>query len=68
MLKSILKALAIILLPTVLLIITSIVLYYIVSRLQCSLTGNMLSFIIIMLTVILYSIALGKIGNLIDRL
>ena len=68
MLKEILKALAIILLPTVLLIIVSIALYYTVGKLQDSFTGNILSFIIIILAVSLYSVALGKIGNLIDKL
>ncbi len=68
MLKEILKALAIILLPTVLLIIVSVALYYTVGRIQGSFTGNILSIIIIILAVSLYSVALGKIGNLIDRL
>ena len=68
MLKEILKALAIIFIPTLLLTITTIFLYYIVGQLQGSFIGDMTSCLTIILFVILYSKALGKIGNLIDRL
>ena len=68
MLKEILKALAIIFVPTLLLAITSIALYYIVGQLQGSFWGDIDSCLVIILFVILYSKALGKIGNLIDRL
>ena len=68
MLKSILKALVLIFTPTLLLAITSIALCYIVSQLQGSLMGDIDSCLVIILFVILYSKALGKIGNLIDRL
>ena len=66
--KSILKALAIIFVPTLLLTITSIFLYYIVGQLQGSVIGDMTSCLTIILFIVLYSKALGKIGNLIDRL
>ena len=66
--KSILKALVLIFVPTLLLIITSIFLYYIVGQLQGSVIGDMTSWLIIILFVILYSKALGQVGNLIDRL
>ena len=68
MLKEILKALAIIFVPTLLLTITSIFLYYIVGQLQGSVIGEMTSCLIIILFVVLYSKALGQVGNLIDRL
>ena len=68
MLKEILKALAIIFVPTLLLAITSIALYYIVGQLQGSVIGDMTSCLIIILFVVLYSKALGQVGNLIDRL
>ena len=68
MLKEILKALAIIFIPTLLLTITSIFLYYIVGQLQGSVIGDMTSCLTIILSIVLYSKALGKIGNLIDRL
>lgn len=68
MLKSILKALAIIFVPTLLLTITSIFLYYIVGQLQGSFIGDMTSCLIVILFVVLYSTTLGKIGNLIDGL
>ena len=68
MLKEILKALVLIFVPTLLLIITSIFLYYIVGQLQGSVIGDMTSWLIIILFVVLYSKALGQIGNLIDRL
>ena len=66
--KSILKALVLIFVPTLLLIITSIFLYYIVGQLQGSFIGDMTSCLVIILSIVLYSKALGKIGNLIDRL
>ena len=68
MLKEILKALILIFVPTLLLTITSIFLYYIVGQLQGSVIGDMTSYLTIILFVILYSKALGKVGNLIDRL
>ena len=68
MLKEILKALAIIFIPTLLLTITSIFLYYIVGQLQGSVIGEIDSCLVIILSIVLYSKALGKIGNLIDRL
>ena len=68
MLKEILKALVIIFVPTLLLAITSIALYYIVGQLQGSVIGEMTSCLIIILFVVLYSKALGQVGNLIDRL
>ena len=66
--KSILKALILIFAPTLLLAITSIALYYIVGQLQGSLMGSIVSWLIIILSIVLYSKALGKIGNLIERL
>ena len=66
--KEILKALVIIFVPTLLLTITSIALYYIVGQLQGSVIGEMTSCLIIILFVVLYSKALGQVGNLIDRL
>ena len=68
MLKEILKALVIIFVPTLLLATTSIALYYIVGQLQGSVIGEMTSCLIIILFVVLYSKALGQVGNLIDRL
>ena len=68
MLKEILKALILIFVPTLLLVITSIALYYIVGQLQGSLWEDVNSCLVIILFVWLYSKALGKIGNLIDRL
>lgn len=68
MLKEILKALAIIFVPTLPLTITSIFLYYIVGQLQGSFIGDMTSCLTIILFVILYSKALGQVGNLIDKL
>ena len=66
--KSILKALVLIFVPTLLLIITSIALCYIISQLQGSLMGSIVSWLIIILSIVLYSKALGKVGNLIDKL
>ena len=66
--KEILKALVIIFVPTLLLTITSIALYYIVGQLQGSVIGEMTSCLIIILFVVLYSKALGQVGNLIDKL
>ena len=66
--KSILKALVLIFVPTLLLVITSIFLYYIVGQLQVSVIGEMASCLIIILFVVLYSKALGQVGNLIDKL
>ena len=68
MLRSILKALLLVFVQTLLLIITSIALCYIISQLQGSLMGSIVSWLIIILSIVLYSKALGKIGNLIDRL
>ena len=66
--KSILKALILIFVPTLLLVITSIALYYIVGQLQGSFWGDADSCLAIILFAGLYSKALGNIGNLIDRL
>ena len=68
MLKSIIKALLLIFATTLVLIITSVLLCYTVRELQGDLIGNILSFIITVLIIALYSDVLGKIGNLIDRL
>lgn len=68
MLKSIIKALILVLATTLVLIVTSILLCYTVRELQGDLIGNILSFIITVLIIALYSDVLGKIGNLIDRL
>ena len=68
MLKSIIKALLLIFATTLVLIITSVLLCYTVRELQGDLIGNILSFIITILIIALYSDVLGKIGNLIDRL
>ena len=68
MFRSILKALILIFAPTLLLATTSIALYYIVGQLQGSVIGDMTSWLIIILSIVLYSKALGKVGNLIDRL
>ena len=66
-LRSVLKALVLIFVPTLLLIVTSIFLYYIVGQLQGSVIGDMTSCLTIILSVILYSKALGQVGNLIDK-
>ena len=68
MLKSIIKALLLIFATTLVLIITSALLCYTVRELQGNLIGNILSFVITVLIIALYSEALGKIGNLIDKL
>ena len=68
MFRSILKALILIFAPTLLLTITSIFLYYIVGQLQGTLMGSIVSWLIIILSIVLYSKALGKVGNLIERL
>ena len=68
MLKSIIKALLLIFATTLVLIVTSVLLCCTVRELQGNLIGNILSFIITILIIALYSEALGKIGNLIDRL
>ena len=68
MLKSIIKALLLIFATTLVLIITSALLCYTVRELQGDLIGNILSFIITVLIIALYSEVLGKRGNLIDRL
>ena len=68
MLKSIIKALILVLATTLVLIVTSILLCYTVRELQGNLIGNILSFVITVLIIALYSEVLGKIGNLIDKL
>ena len=68
MLKSIIKAWLLIFATTLVLVVTSVLLCYTVRELQGDLIGNILSFIITVLIIELYSEALGKIGNLIDRL
>ena len=68
MLKSIIKALLLVFAATLVLVVTSVLLCYTVRELQGNLIGNILSFIITVLIIALYSDVLGKIGNLIDRL
>ena len=68
MLKSILKALLLVFAATLVLVVTSILLCYTVRELQGNLIGNILSFVVTVLIIALYSDVLGKIGNLIDRL
>ena len=68
MLKSILKALLLVFAATLVLVVTSILLCYTVRELQGNLIGNILSFVMTVLIIALYSDVLGKIGNLIDRL
>ena len=68
MLKSILKALILIFATTLVLVVTSVLLYYTVRELQGDIIGNILSFVITVLIIALYSEVLGKIGNLIDKL
>ena len=68
MFRSILKALLLVFAATLVLVVTSIALYYIVSQLQGSVIGDMTSCLTIILFVVLYSKALGQVGNLIDRL
>ena len=68
MFRSILKALLLVFAATLVLVVTSIALYYIVSQLQGSVIGDMTSCLTIILFAVLYSKALGEIGNLIDRL
>ena len=68
MFRSIIKALLLVFVQTLLLTITSIFLYYIVGQLQGSFIGDMTSCLTIILFVILYSKALGQVGNLIDKL
>ena len=68
MFKSILKALVLIFATTLVLVATSVLLCYTVRELQGNLIGNILSFVITVLIIALYSDALGKIGNLIDKL
>ena len=68
MLKSILKALLLVFATTLVLVATSVLLCYTVRELQGNFIGNILSFVITVLIIALYSEVLGKIGNLIDRL
>ena len=68
MLRSILKALLLVFAATLVLVVTSVLLCYTVRELQGNLIGNILSFVITVLIIALYSDVLGKIGNLIDRL
>ena len=68
MFRSILKALLLVFATTLVLVATSVLLCYTVRELQGNLIGNILSFVITVLIIALYSEALGKIGNLIDRL
>ena len=68
MFRSILKALLLIFATTLVLVATSVLLCYTVRELQGGLIGNILSFVVTVLIIALYSEALGKIGNLIDRL
>ena len=68
MLRSIFKALILIFGTTLVLVVTSVLLCYTVRELQGDLIGNILSFIVTVLIIALYSDVLGKIGNLIDKL
>ena len=68
MLKSILKALLLVFATTLVLVVTSVLLCYTVRELQGDLIGNILSFVITVIIIALYSETLGKIGNLIDKL
>ena len=68
MFRSILKALLLVFAATLVLVVTSVLLCYTVRELQGNLIGNILSFVITVLIIALYSDVLGKIGNLIDRL
>ena len=68
MLRSILKALLLVFAATLVLVVTSVLLCYTVRELQGNLIGNILSFVITVLIIALYSEVLGQIGNLIDRL
>ena len=68
MFRSILKALLLIFATTLVLVATSVLLCYTVRELQGDIIGNILSFVITVLIIALYSDILGKIGNLIDRL
>ena len=68
MLKSILKALLLVFATTLMLVVTSVLLCYTVRELQGDIIGNILSFVVTVLIIALYSDVLGKIGNLIDRL
>ena len=67
-LRSVLKALILIFAATLVLVVTWVLLCYTVRELQGNLIGNILSFVITVLIIALYSDVLGKIGNLIDRL
>ena len=67
MFRSILKALLLVFATTLVLVVTSVLLCYTVRELQGDIIGNILSFVITVLIIALYSDALGKIGNLIDR-
>ena len=68
MFRSILKALLLVFAATLVLVVTSVLLCYTVRELQGNLIGNILSFVITVLIIALYSDVIGKIGNLIDRL
>ena len=68
MFRSILKALLLVFAATLVLVVTSVLLCYTVRELQGNLIGNILSFVITVIIIALYSDVLGKIGNLIDRL
>ena len=68
MFRSILKALLLVFAATLVLVVTSVLLCYTVRELQGNLIGNILSFVVTVLIIALYSDVLGKIGNLIDKL
>ena len=68
MLRSILKALLLVFATTLVLVVTSVLLCSTVRELQGDLIGHILSFVVTVLIIALYSDVLGKIGNLIDRL
>ena len=68
MFRSILKALLLVFAATLVLVVTSVLLCYTVRELQGDIIGNILSFVITVIIIALYSDVLGKIGNLIDKL
>ena len=68
MFRSILKALLLVFAATLVLVVTSVLLCYTVRELQGDIIGNILSFVVTVLIIALYSDVLGKIGNLIDKL
>ena len=68
MFRSILKALLLVFAAILVLVVTSVLFCYTVRELQGDIIGNILSFVVTVLIIALYSDVLGKIGNLIDKL